>query len=212
MIPCHLVLGKNYLQGSKITFVIWHLELPCKKYLIVWRAFVVFLMSSALAVTICILITSLNYCHWLGVIRIEEIYLDFPLMIVIFYIGQYFANKGWKRTSYISLEYLLSLLLVLQGVDGEVRDSDCSWGCESDQQHQVSLSLLQRQLQFVGLFFTQGRQVNLAPRNTHSPSTCDFSHIKQEHMGSLAFKWTKNSSKQKFPPSFRKKSLISLKF
>lgn len=102
-----------------------------------------------------------------------------------------------RRTSYISLQYLLSLLLVLQGVDREVRDSDRSWGCESDQQHQAPLSLLQRHLQLVGLLFAQGWQVNLAPRNKHSPSACGFLQAKQEHSALLVFSWAQK--KHQFP-------------
>lgn len=134
-----------------------------------------------------------------------DIFRYSPHPILIIYTSKRFANKGQKRrTPYISLQYLLSLLLVLQGVDGEVRDSDRSWGCESDQQHQAALSLLQWHLQLVGLFFTQGRQVNLAPRNKHSPSACGFLHIKQEHIGLLAFSWTKNQiSRNSFPASGR---------
>lgn len=94
-------------------------------------------------------------------------YLDFTPLTVIIYISQHFASKGYKRgrTPYISLQDLLSLFLVLQGVEGEVRDGDGGGGGEGDQQHQASLALLQRHLQLVGVLFAQVRQVNLAPGN-----------------------------------------------
>ena len=73
--------------------------------------------------------------------------------------------EGGGLHTYISPEYFLALFLVLQGVDGEVRDADCGRGCQGDQQDQVPLPFLQLQLQFVCLLPAESRQVNLAPKN-----------------------------------------------
>lgn len=104
-------------------------------------------------------------------------------------------------TTYISLQYFFSLFLVLQGVDREVRDTDCSWGRQGDQQYQASFSFLQLQLQLVSLFFTQGRQVNLAPRNKRFESAFGFlCKIKQEQQELTCTQLCEKINQLKFLP------------
>lgn len=67
--------------------------------------------------------TSLNDCHWLKDAR--DTILRLLSLILSIYISKHFTDKGQKRTPYISLQYFLSLLRVLQRVDREVRDGDC---------------------------------------------------------------------------------------
>ena len=73
--------------------------------------------------------------------------------------------EGGGLHTYTSLQYFLAFFLVLQGVDGEVRDADSGRSCQGDQQYQVPLPFFQLQLQLVCLLPTESRQVNLAPKN-----------------------------------------------
>lgn len=65
--------------------------------------------------------------------------------------------------TYVSLHDLVPLVRVVQHVDRQVGDGDCSRGGECDQQQQHSSALLQRHVQFVRPFLTEERQVNGAP-------------------------------------------------
>ncbi len=48
--------------------------------------------------------------------------------------------------------------MVVQYVDGQVRDGDGSRGCESDQQHQCALTLLQSHVQSVCALLWEKRE------------------------------------------------------
>ena len=70
--------------------------------------------------------------------------------------------------THVSLQDLVSLVGVVQHVDGEVGDGDGGRGGEGDEQHQDALALLQGQVQLVCLLLAQAGQVDRTPGGGHT--------------------------------------------
>lgn len=60
-----------------------------------------------------------------------------------------------QKATDVSFEDLSAFFWVLQRREGQVGDGDRCRRCQRDQQHQDAPGLLQRQLQVMGLLFTQ---------------------------------------------------------